>query len=109
MVQQRVDQGAGMIACARVDYQAGGLVDGDQIVAGIENFQRDIFGESFEGFQAGGFDGDALGAMQCCRWLHGMAVDRYVSGFDPILQSGAAELRKVRLQEMIEALSGVGV
>ncbi len=101
MMQQRVDQGAGVTACSGVYDEACGFVHGDEVFIGIKNFQRDIFGEGFEGLEVGGLDYDVFCSAERYRWFDGAAVQGDVSRLDPVLQARAAVLGEFLLQKVI--------
>ena len=60
VVQQGIDEGAGVAAGAGVDDEAGGLVDCDDIGVFVEDVEGNVLRGGFEGLQLLGFDLDGV-------------------------------------------------
>lgn len=106
MVQKSVDERAGFAAGARVDDEAGGLVDGDQVVIFEENVEGDLLGFGAQGAERSGFDVDALAAPEPVGGFAGAPVHQHAAGVDPLLKPRAAELRQFLGEDVIEPSSG---
>jgi hypothetical protein len=110
-MEQGVDQGAVGAAGAGVDDEAGGFVDGDQVVVFVEDVERDVFG--FGGGQRRPRDDaefEAFAAAQAeAGTKDGFAIEGGVAFADELLETGAAELGELSGKEVVEALvAGVG-
>ena len=60
-MQQRVDQSAGVDACAGVNHHSGGLIHCYQVLVFIQNRQGDVFRSGVQGDRRGGLHFDDFG------------------------------------------------
>jgi hypothetical protein len=105
VVEQGIDEGAGVLAGAGMDDYARGFVDDDDVFVFIEDVEGKVFGFGVEGRTGLGFDGDAFGAAEQQRRFGGSRVDEHAAGLDPLLEPGAAEFGQAGLEVVIEALA----
>src|SRR5436190_1922667 len=94
MVQQRIHQRAGMNSRARMDHHSGWLVDCHQVVILIENPQRDILRRGMEWRLVRRFDVDGFSRANQVRRPGALSVRQYAAIANPLLDTGAAELRQ---------------
>jgi hypothetical protein len=106
-VQQGVDHGAGFHARARVNDHARGLVDYEEIFVRVEDFERDGFGLRVHGSWRRDFDCNCITGLYAMRALSRRAIHASVTVVEQRLDARAAEIRKMRGQEAVEALAGV--
>jgi hypothetical protein len=106
-VQQGVDHGAGFHARARVNDHARGLVDYEEIFVRVEDFERDGFGPRVDRLRRRNFDGDCIAGLDAMGALGWRAIHASVAVVEQRLDARAAEIRKMRGQETVEALAGV--
>lgn len=97
-----------MSARAGVHDHARGFVDRDHIVILIEDFERQILGYRVERNEISRLYLDLFRAFQQISALGGCAVHLHAALVDPRLQPRPAVLRKLIVQELVQALAGVG-
>ncbi len=106
-VQQGVDHGAGLHSRAWMNDHARGLVDDDKIFIRVEDFDRDGLGLRVHGCWRRNFDGDCITGLYAMGALGWRAIHASVTVVEQRLDARAAEIRKMRGQETVEALAGV--
>ncbi len=108
-VQQRIDQGAAVVAGTGVHDQADRLVDHQQVLVLEQHVQRDVFrlGAGL-GFQHH-LQGDHLAAAQCVARACLRAVQQDVAGLDPLGQAGAGVFGEQLGHDRVETTAGGGV
>jgi hypothetical protein len=106
--EERVDQSAAGIASAGVDGHAGGLVDGDEVVIFVEDFEGDGFGLGARSGAGLRLEGDALAASEFLGGFRTAAVDENKASINQFLDAGAAEVGALRGDEAVQTRTGVG-
>ena len=111
VIEQGVDQGAGLAAGGRVGGHAGRLVDDDQIGVLVQHAQRDVFRQGFGGdrrrdrhlIDAGRRLDLAVGHRAR---LAALDHQRHLARGDQRLQPGPRQVRRGGGQGLVQALSG---
>lgn len=105
-VQQGVDHSSGFHARAGMNDHARGLVDDDEVLIGVEDFERDGFGLRVHRRWRRNFDCDGIAGFDTMGALGWRAIHAGVTVIEQRLDAGAAEVGKMRGQETIEPLAG---
>lgn len=106
-MQQGIGERSGMGAGTGVHHHSGRLVHGDDGIVLIQDVEWNIFRDCFEGRQLAGTDVDALVSAESIRSLRGAAVHQNVGRLNPVLEAGAAVLRKAVVEKLIQAFAGI--
>lgn len=106
--KKRVDECAARVPCSGVDGHASGLVDDDEIVIFVKDFEWDGFGFGFERCARLGLNSDAFAALEFLAGFGGLAVDPDEAGIDEFLHASARKFGSVHCDKAIEASAGIG-
>ncbi len=106
-MQQRVDQRAGMDACAGMHHHAGRLIDCDQVAIFVQHRKRNLFRRGMQRRRLGWFDVDFFTSANQVARPPGSAVHQHAAVPDPFLDTGAAEFGKALLEREVETLASV--
>jgi hypothetical protein len=100
--RQGVRQGAGPVAAGRVDDHVGRLVHQRDRLVLVKNVERDVFWDDDVVDRLGQLDAEPVLVADLVTRLGRPAVDRDVPALDRLLKLGAAEVREVAVQELVE-------
>jgi hypothetical protein len=107
MVQERVEERSRPIAAARVDHQAGGLVDHQHVGVLVDDGERDRLGAEGGILLAGDErDLDRFAALYLQARRGGAAVDPHVARGDQARQPRARLLREQARERLVEPQPG---
>jgi len=106
VVEQGVDQGAVRVAGGRMDHQARGLVDHDDVVVLVDHVQGDVLGGQGRLAELGNVHGDRLTAGEAGAFSGGLAVDTDAALGDQAGGLGTGQ-RAVGGEEGVQADAGV--
>ncbi len=105
MVEQGIQQGAVLMAGSRMDHQAGGLVNHQDVLVLVDDFQLDVLCEPLAlGFLLGLQDQLRAAVDDVARAQHG-AVDGQATVLDPAGQTGAGVFGKKLGGDLVETLA----
>ena len=107
MMQERIDQRPGEHARARMDHHSGRLVHGDHIGVLIKYAEGNLFRFGAQRGRSGRVDVDGIARAGDVRGTPRLAVYAHAARPDPVLDTRAAELRQLLLQDPIQALAGL--
>lgn len=108
VMEESVDEGSGVAAGAKVDDEAGGLVDGNDVIVLIEDVEGDVLGEGAEGLQFGRLDRDNIAGAEFRGGFRRGVVDEDAVLFDPRSEAGTREFGQAGGEEVVEAGTGGG-
>ena len=107
MMDQRVDQRAGKIACPGMDNQPGRLVQHDQLGILVEDIERDVFALRLGRFRLGKVDRDNFAGRHLALGFRRLAADADHALFDQRLDAASRKIGAELLrQPLVEALAG---
>ena len=110
MVQERVDERAGIVAGARVDDEARGLVDHDQLGVLMHDGERNVLRLRAGGDGGRHLDHDRLAGLHLLRGArHHLAVDADLPGINERFQTAARQIRRFAGLDFRETTRQIGV
>ena len=105
VVQQRIEQGAVLVAGGGVNHQAGRLVDDQDMVIFIDDVQLDVLGDPFTlGLQRDVQFQARAGVDNVARTQHG-AIDLETAVLDPASQAGTGVIGEELGGDLVETLT----
>jgi hypothetical protein len=108
MVEQSIDEGMFVVACARMHHEARGFVNDDQIRIFMKDVEGNFFGGDFEFFRFGKMNGyEVAGAGRVGGFVF-ISVYEDVAGIDQLLQSAAGDRGESSTEVNIQAFAGKG-
>ena len=106
MMEEGVDQGVGRMARGGMHDQSGGLVEGQQVVVLVEDFQRDVFGASGGGLGLRPGEGDDFAGAGMMRGFGGAAIDADKALGEQALNGAAGSSGKLGAQKGVQPFRG---
>ncbi len=106
--EQRVDEGAVLVAGSRVHHHAGALVDHDDVWVFVQHLERDLLRLRLGRRGRGDDDGDGVASLQLERGLLLLAVHRGAAVVDEPCRGGPGEFGDAAGDKAVQPL-GIGV
>jgi hypothetical protein len=106
-MQERIDQRAGMDACAGMHDHAGGLIDGHDVRIFVEDGEGDLLRCGMERGRIGRLDVNDIRRPDGIRRTGGVSVDEHMAALDPTLHTGAADLGKALVHRVIQPFARI--